>query len=206
MMMMMSLRSSFPQWAVATMLLLLASTTVEEAKAFDASRCDVLVARTKENALWHCGNPLPTTTDTGKYCDHSQGDKNIRPFAWKASYPDEWCAFFAATVRGDAATNNTEGTYPLTPSVPLSMTPGPNMYFFSAVVDWGCYILNDAKDKVVESYLVDSRNGKVGSTTTTQCERTQSYFDYFNLNAQIRDLIWYGAMPKSSKCRVRRVQ
>eukprot|EP00536_Pseudo-nitzschia_multiseries_P005747 jgi/Psemu1/303579/fgenesh1_kg.112_\ len=61
-------------------------------------------------------------------------------------------------------------------------------------------------DVLVESYLVDSRNGKVGSTTTTQCERTQSYFDYFNLNAQIRDLIWYGAMPKSSKCRVRRVQ
>lgn len=190
----MGFRSSFLQWALA--ILLVASSAPETAEAFDANKCDAFVFRTVENALWHCGKPIPSDTDDGLYCDHSQGYPNVWPFAWKSDHPDDWCHFMVATVRaGVTGSPETEDHYPLTPEVDLSKTPGPNIYFWSTIVDWGCYILDDAKEKVVEAYLVDSQKGKHASTTNIQCQRTQNYFNYWVLHSAIRDLKWWGEIP-----------
>jgi hypothetical protein len=45
--------------------------------------------------------------------------------------------------------------------------------------------------------LVDSRNGQHASMVTETCERTYNYFDYWVLNAAIRNGSWAGHVPDS---------
>jgi len=159
---------------------------------FDANLCDVYVFRTQENALWHCGEKLPAEPDnewTSLYCDHSQGDESS-PFAWASDHPDDWCDFMISTVR-----QTNEDHYPLTPEVNINETPGPNKYFFSTLVDWGCYMVEDGV--TTEAYLVDSREGGHASTVYEQCERTNNVFDYWNLAETIRNVQWAGHVTDS---------
>jgi len=164
---------------------------------FDATQCDVYVFRTAENALWHCGEKLPaepTNEWTSLYCDHSQGDgSNL--FAWASDHPDDWCDFMISTVRQNA------DVYPLTPDVTINQTPGPNKYFFAALVDWGCYMVEDGV--TTESYLVDSRGGKHATDSTEQCIRENNYFDYWNLDASFRDFQFMGHVPGSDYSPIR---
>jgi len=158
---------------------------------FDATKCDVYVFRTAENALWHCGDMLPAEPDnqwTSLYCDHSQGDGSYL-FAWASDHPDDWCDFMISTVRENA------DVYPLTPKVTINETPGPNKFFFSALVDWGCYMVEDGV--TTEAYLVDSRSGQHAKDTTEQCTREKTYFDYWNLDASFRDYSWMGHVSDS---------
>jgi hypothetical protein len=162
--------------------------------AFDADECDVFVFRTQEDALWHCGAKLPGESgnlDESLYCDHSL-DGLTYPFAWASDHPDDWCNFMVSTVRQE-----NEDHYPLTPDININDTPGPNKWFFSTLVDWGCYMVEN--DQVVASYLVDSKNGQHASTSIEQCERKMNYFDYWNMNSAIRDEKWTGAVPATSK-------
>ena len=158
--------------------------------SFDAEKCDVYVFRTAESALWHCGAQLPaepTNEWTSLYCDHSQGDGSY-PFAWASDHPDDWCDFMISTVR-----KSNEDHYPLTPEIDFKDTPGPNKYWFSTLVDWGCYVVKDGV--TTEAYLVDAKNGQHASTVTNQCQRSNNYFDYWNLDEQIRGLQWMGHIP-----------
>ena len=164
---------------------LLVATTVT-VSAFDSSRCDVFVFRTTENALWHCGPPLPGESWnpwTALYCDHSVGD-NYWPFAWASDHPDDWCDFMVSTVR-----ETDEDHYALTPDIGINETPGPNVWHLQTLVDWGCYVVEDGV--TTEAYIVDSRNGEHASMVTDQCARTMNYFDYWILNDQIRNLPWH---------------
>jgi len=173
--------------ALAYVLLLGASSNVS---AFDAKECDAYVFRTQENALWHCGEKLPGETWdkwTALYCDHTQGD-SVYPFAWAAFQPDDWCKFMVNTVR-----EQNEDHYDLVPNIGINETPGPNAYSFSTIVDWGCYMVDD--DRTTASYLVNSRAGQHASDVTEQCEREKNYFDYWNLNAAIRNTKWWGEVP-----------
>lgn len=158
--------------------------------SFDAEKCDVYVFRTAESALWHCGAQLPaepTNQWTSLYCDHSQGDGSY-PFAWASDHPDDWCDFMISTVR-----KSNEDHYPLTPEIDFKDTPGPNKYWFSTLVDWGCYVVEGGV--TTEAYLVDAKNGQHASTVTNQCQRANNYFDYWNLDEQIRGLQWMGHIP-----------
>ena len=183
--------------STAVALLLLASNIVN-VSAFDAKDCDVYVFRTQENALWHCGNQLPAESNGWQhlYCDHSLGEANTWPFAWASDHPDDWCDFMISTVR----TSN-EDHYQLTPAININETPGPNKNWFSKLVDWGCYMIEEENGvtKTTEAYIVDSRHGKHASTTTEQCELTSNYFDYWNLAEPIRNLKWAGHIPDASK-------
>jgi len=164
-------------------LLLAASAKVS---AFDANQCDTFVFRTQENALWHCGEQLPAETYnqwTSLYCDHSQGDANAWLFPWAALFPIDWCNFMINTVR-----QSNEDHYALTPEIGINETPGPNIYTFAAIVDWGCYMVENGV--TTEAYLVDSRNGQHASSVNQQCTREKNYFDYWNLAASIRNLGW----------------
>jgi hypothetical protein len=164
---------------------LLAATTVKIA-AFDANICTSFVFRTTENALWHCGPPLPGETWnewTALYCDHTFGD-NVWPFAWASDHPDDWCTFMISTVR-----ESNEDHYALTPEVGINETPGPNVYDLQTIVDWGCYVVENGI--TTEAYRVDSRNGEHASLITEQCERTMNYFDYWILSPSIRNIPWH---------------
>jgi len=166
------------------------AVSISGVQGFDASRCDAYVFRTSENALWHCGPQLPSEPDnewTSLYCDHSQGDANW-VFAWASNHPDDWCDFMIATVR-----QNNEDHYPLTPGVAFEETPGPNIYAFEHLVDYGCYVVENGV--TTEAYLVNSRAGEHASTVTEQCNREYNYFDYWTLNEQIRGLQWMGHVP-----------
>lgn len=182
--------------ALAFVLLLATSSKVA---AFDAAECDVYVFRTQENALWHCGQRLPGESFnewTSLYCDHSQGDEQW-PWAWASDHPDDWCAFMIATVRQEH-----EDSYPLTENINITDTPGPNTWFFSTLVDWGCYMIeNEGTPEAYTSasYLVNSRAGEHASDCTQQCERTINYFDYWNLHENIRDEKWWGDVPVQCK-------
>lgn len=158
---------------------LLALVHTPSAFGFDADKCDVYVFRTSENALWHCGSKLPGDS---LYCDHSMGDNNAWPFPWASNHPDDWCDFMIATVRnGD--------TFPLTPQVEYKETPGPNIWWLSPLLDWGCYIVEDGV--TTESYLVDP-SVEHAPSVTQQCDRTMDYFNYWNMHVDIRDLKWWG--------------
>ena len=186
-----------PSLKAAVVAAFIASTATTSVFAFDAKECDVYVFRTQENALWHCGAQLPAEPDnqwTHLYCDHSMNDQNAWPFAWASDHPDDWCDFMISTVRA-----GNEDHYPLTTNIDINDTPGPNKYFFSTLVDWGCYMVDDATATVTASYLVDSSNGNHASTTTDECVRTKNYFDYWNLNEQIRNVQWAGHVPDASK-------
>lgn len=164
--------------------------SINDVVGFDAAQCDVYVFRTIENALWHCGSRLPSEENnewTSLYCDHSQGDGSW-PFAWASDHPDDWCAFMISTVR-----QNNEDHYPLTPDIDIEETPGPNKYFLSTLVDWGCYMVENGV--TIEAYLVNSKNKEHASIVNNQCERKYNYFDYWNLNEQIRDIQWMGNVP-----------
>lgn len=178
--------------ALGYVLLLAASVKVS---AFEADKCDVFVFRTQENALWHCGDKLPADIPaewwTSKYCDHSMAEPNQWPFAWASNHPDDWCDFMISTVR-----RTNEDHYPLSPKIGINDTPGPNVWFFSTLVDWGCYVVEDGK--TTESYLVNSRAGEHASTVNQQCSRTMNYFDYFSMSASIRNLQWSGHLTPTS--------
>lgn len=169
--------------------LLLLSQIASKASAFDATECDVYVFRTSENALWHCGDPLPPAPgggdNSGFYCDHRQGD-NVGLFYWKANYPEDWCKFMIATVK-----QQNEDHYPLTPQIGINETPGPNIYSFTTLKDWGCYTVEG--DVVTHSWLVDSRNGKHASTTTEECTRNSQWFK--EKNTFVPDHYW-GDIPE----------
>jgi choice-of-anchor A domain-containing protein len=162
---------------------------------FDAQKCDVYVFRTQENALWHCGSKLPGEQGDrpweSLYCDHSMGDQDTYPFAWASDHPDDWCQFMISTVR-----QTNEDHYPLTPEVEINMTPGPNKYFLSTLVDWGCYVVENGV--TTEAYLIDSRKGEHASTVTQQCDRSVDYFNYWNLHPNIRDVQWTGSVPEQN--------
>ena len=167
--------------AVLGYLLLLGTAT--KISAFDPNICDVYVFRTTENALWHCGPPLPeepTNPWTALYCDAAPGE-GVSPFAWASDHPDDWCAFMVATVRNG-------GIYPLTPEIGFSETPGPNVHSLHFLVDWSCYVIEDGATK--EAYYVNPTLEGDASTVTDQCERTKNYFDYWVLFDQIRNLGW----------------
>jgi len=168
-------------------------TSLIQISAFDANRCDVYVFRTSEGALWHCGEKLPADESSSKsmYCDHSHND-GTHPFAWASDHPDDWCDFMVATVR-----QANEDHHPLTPFIDLEDTPSPNVWFFTTLVDWGCYVVENGR--TTESYLVDSQNGQHASTTTEQCVRDMNYFDYWNLYEGIRDMTWWGHVPDLCK-------
>jgi len=164
---------------------LLLATSVK-VSAFDANTCDVFVFRTTENALWHCGPALPAepwNQWTSLYCDHANGD-NSWPFAWASNHPDDWCAFMVNTVR-----QSNEDHYALTPDIGINETPGPNIYSFQSIVDWGCYKVENGV--TTESYLVDSRAGEHASTVHTQCPRSMNYFDYWMLFPEVRNADWH---------------
>jgi len=170
-------------------------------QGFDATQCDVYVFRTQENALWHCGATLPSEPDnqwTSLYCDHNQhpADGDYL-FAWASDHPDDWCDFMIATVRQSA------DVYPLTEDVQFNETPGPNTWYLSALVDWGCYMTENGV--TTQAYLVDSSAGKHAIDTTEQCTRTENYFDYWNLDASFRDSVqgWMGHVPDSDYTPVR---
>lgn len=160
--------------------------TAARVSAFDASKCTQFVFRSSENALWHCGEPLPGEPDnqwTARYCDHSSGG-TVTPFAWASDHPNDWCAFMIATVR-----QSNEDHFPLTPEVDITDTPGPNVWFLRTLVEWSCYVVEN--DVTVEAYHVDSAAGEHASTVTEQCERTQNYFDYWVLFPAIQNLGWH---------------
>ena len=171
-------------------LVLLLATSAKVA-AFDSKKCDVYVFRTHENALWHCGEKLPETDGTSLYCDHSQGDGSW-PWPWASNHANDWCKFMISTVWGQD-----EGHYSLTPEIDYNDTPGPNIYVLEKMTDWGCYMVEDGV--VTESYLVDSRQGKVASDVNDQCDRVTNYFDYQNMHPAIRDIQWSGATPDTGK-------
>lgn len=178
--------------ALAYVLLLAASAGVS---AFDASKCDVYVFRTEENALWHCGAKLPGESWnhwTSLYCDHSLQEPNAWPFAWASNHPDDWCDFMVSTVRAA----DEEDAYPLTPAIDINDTPGPNVWTFSAIKDWGCYMVENGV--TTESYIVKSQEGEHASTVNEMCPRSINYFDYWNLHSAIRNLVWYGHLPEES--------
>lgn len=165
------------QLVVAALLALVHTPSVF---GFDPTICDVYVFRTSENALWHCGSKLADEL----YCDHSLGESNAWPFPWASNHPDDWCAFMIATVQnGDR--------FPMTEQVPFGQTPGPNVWWLSPLLDWGCYVVDD-NGHTTESYLVNPRAEQHAQDVTQQCERTMDYFNYWNLHADIRDLKWWG--------------
>jgi len=168
--------------------LLLASTV--KVSAFDTDICDVFVFRTTENALWHCGAPLPGETWnewTALYCDHTQGT-NVHTYAWASDHPDDWCQFMVATVRGVD-----EDHYPLTPDVGINETPGPNIWALQFLVDWGCYKVEtiNGVTQTTEAYLVNSGNGEHASDVTEQCVRENNYYDYWNLYQEVQHAPWH---------------
>ena len=178
------------QSALAGLLFLAASGS-----AFDANECTTFVFRTTENALWHCGEKLPMVDWSSKYCDHSMGEPHIWPFAWASDHPDEWCDFMISTVR-----QSNEDSYPLTPNIDVTDTPGPNVWQFHTIQDWGCYVVEN--NQVTESYLVRSKEGEHASTVNTQCTRSETYFDYWYMNSWIRDNEWHdisGHVPAPCK-------
>jgi len=170
----------------ALSLVLLLATSAKVA-AFDSKKCAVYVFRTHENALWHCGEKLPETDGTSLYCDHSQED-GTSPWPWASNHANDWCKFMISTVWGQD-----EGHYSLTPEIDYTDTPGPNVYVMETMTDWGCYMVEDGV--VTESYLVDSRQGKVASDVNDQCDRVTNYFDYQNMHPHIRDIQWSGDTP-----------
>ena len=184
--------------ALALVLLFATSTKVA---AFDAKECDVYVFRTQEDALWHCGARLPYEQDllqqniwSSLYCDHTVDDPEKWAWAWASDHPDDWCKFMIATVRGE-----NEDHYPLTPEVGVNETPGPNTWFLSTLVDWGCYMVDEQAGVTTAAYLVNSMAGEHASTVTEQCERTINYFDYWNLHDSFRDDKWWGDVPPRCK-------
>jgi len=188
-------------WKLALGCVLLLSSSAK-ISAFDAQDCDAYVFRTQENALWHCGDKIPEEPSIqwgdqwmgAWYCDHSMGEEGDKPWAWASKHPDDWCDFMIATVRGD-----NEDHYPLTEKIGLAETPGPNQWEFSAMVDWGCYMVDNGE--VTASYLVDSKNGKHASTTTEQCKRTpeeNNYFDEWSLDQAIRHTKVFGHLTNKT--------
>lgn len=195
----------FRPFSAATGLLLALglSSKVANVEAFDGKQCSVYVFRSEEGALWHCGEKLPEVSfNHSLYCDHAQGDYLIDPktnlettnFAWAPFVPDDWCDFLISTVRV-----KDEDVYALTKdqNITITDTPGPNPGEFSKILDWGCYVVDPVTKTTTESYLVDSRNGFHASTTTEQCNRTMSYFDYGEMHSAIKDLNWWGHVPST---------
>lgn len=170
--------------AVAALLLLVGSTTVS---AFDPASCNVYVFRTEEQALWHCGDPIPDE----RYCDHSFKDKEVEPYAWKSNHPDEWCDFMIATVRHH---NDNSEYYPLTPEIGLTETPGPNANLFMPILDWGCYIVDYESEETLHSWLVESQHGEVASDVDEECKpkKSKQYFSKKEMDSAIYDLHWWG--------------
>ena len=210
----MTLSMPFLQSSTASYLLLLLaaaiSTSTVTVSAFDANQCSVFVFRTDDNKLWHCGDKLPGDYNEwmASYCDHNQGaDLNVpshkEPFAWASHHPDDWCDFMIATVRQNTAgSTDKEDQYPLTPYISIENTPGPTKDKFHPIVDWGCYMVDmtqGVRGVTTASYLVDSRKGEHASTVHQQCQRTTNYFDYWGMDANVRNLKWWGHLTDVGK-------
>jgi len=146
--------------AVAALLLLVGSTT-----AFNPSECDVFIFRSYDNSLWDCGGDLPQK----KYCDHSFGEEDadgvgVDVAAHPSRWLDDWCDFMISSVR---KTNNDNEFYPLTPEISLTDTPGPSSLEFSAIKDWGCYVVGE-DGKTDHSWLVGE--GQHAKDVVDECQ------------------------------------
>jgi len=154
--------------------------TMTKVYAFDATKCDAYVFQSSENALWHCGAPLPG--EPGLYCEHPQIG-GADPFVLASNSRNHWCNFMVSTVR------QTNERYPLTPEVAFNETAGPYAFSLQTLVNWSCYVVENGVTK--ESYFVNPNLGETASTVTEQCERTKNYFDESLLFADVLKAEWH---------------
>ena len=93
-----------------------------------------------------------------------------------------------SSVRSDT------GNYPLTENVTFDNEPSPNPWWFTTLVDWGCYVVEevDGRKQTVASYLV--KDG-VGSP----CTPMTIFFDDSQLPDWFNGFHWSGNVPSKGK-------